>query len=146
LRAGDCANRFVDAQEAAIGIDFRNTYGGMFVSGRKTLLLFEGVELGTLERGIRPFAGRDIEKTVYRPDQLTLCIAQRIDVDRYDQRRAVGMFDDALYVAHRLARRKDLGNQRTRDRRSIHFEETDAFPELTVRLTRRWSRPRPSPA
>src|SRR5262245_41597956 len=50
------------------------------------------------------------------------------------------MFDDALYIAHRLARRKDFGNQRTRDRRSIHFKKTDALPELIVRLAGRWSR------
>jgi hypothetical protein len=69
------------------------------------------VQPGTLKRGIRPLAGRDIEKTVYRPDQLTLRIAQRIDVDRYDQRRAIGMFDDALYVAHWLSCREHFGNQ-----------------------------------
>jgi hypothetical protein len=65
--AGDCADRFVDAQEAAIGIDFRNTDRGMFVSGRKSLFLFEGVQPGTLKRGVRPFAGLTSRKQFTAP-------------------------------------------------------------------------------
>ena len=112
----------------------------MFVSGGKPLLLLEGVQPGTLERGVSPLAGRDVEKAVDCPDQLALCIVQRIDADGYDQCRAIGMFDDTLYVTHGLAGCEDFGNQRARDWCSVHFKETDAFPELIVRLA--WARSR----
>src|SRR5262249_52691426 len=112
----------------------------MFVSSRKPLLLLERMHARTLECGVGPLPVRNVEETVHRPDQLALCVAQRVDVDRYDQRRAVSVLDDTFHIAHRPAGRQHLGHERARDGCPILFEEAGAFPKFIVCLSRVRSR------
>ena len=111
--AGDGADRFIDAQETSVGVNLGNADGGMFVCRRKPLVLLERTQTRSFERRVRPLARGDVEKAIHRAHQLALRIAEWVDVDGHDQRRAVGMFDDALDVAHRRSGREHLGNQRT---------------------------------
>jgi len=63
---GDSADRFIDTQKTPVGIDFGNANGGVFVSGRKPLVLLERMQTRTFECGVGPLARRDVEKAIDR--------------------------------------------------------------------------------
>ena len=92
-RTDDRADRLVDAQEAAFGVELDDADRGMLVGRRPALLLLAQLALAAIERIDHALALGDVLEAVDGADELALRIDQRIDVEQH--RRA---------ACHRCAR------------------------------------------
>ena len=131
---GDVADRFIDAQKAAVGVDLDDADGGMLVGRVPALLLLSQILLALLKRLMNPLALGNILEACDEADHLAARVDQRIDVDQNRDARAVRPVDHDLFVANGLSGPQHLADPRLRQPLAFRAVEPGLGGEMLVGL------------
>ena len=88
-QAGNGADRFVDAQEAAEGIDLHDPDRGVLIGGGEPLLLLAQLALAAIERFVDALELGNVLEAIDDADHLAAFVGERIDIDEHHHARSV---------------------------------------------------------